>query len=142
MLSNTIDADGVSQLEIDKDVLLTRREKNRKKQSMIEWLSDRLNDIFMENLPIENIKELGTVLTYLIGSFAYALFLAVFVYFYYSGYHIARTKSFISLNKNEGDCQAVVTEVSGSWYGTYDGYWLGNGNCFALNNNRYDTCRF
>mmetsp|Transcript_23089 Transcript_23089/g.33818 ORF Transcript_23089/g.33818 Transcript_23089/m.33818 type:complete len:840 (-) Transcript_23089:259-2778(-) len=105
-------------VEIDKD--------NDTNESFYDWFINKINEMFIENIPLESIKELQPQFMYIFGAVSYILSLGCFIYFCYSGYSEARTKSYIALNNDDGECTTVPKAVSGQWLASYDGLYTGD----------------
>ena len=61
----------------------------------------------------------------MVGSIAHAATIACLVYFIYTGYSVAINKQFISISSEDGDCEALSRENSGSYLATDTGFWEG-----------------
>jgi hypothetical protein len=81
---------------------------------------------FVETIPSESIKELEPKYLYSFGAVAHLFSLTCFIYFIWKGYTNAMSVQFISLNKNDGRCSAVVKPVTGTFLGDLRGQWFGN----------------
>ena len=56
---------------------------------------------------------------------SYSIALACLIYFSYSGYREARSKSFVALNEDDGVCDNVPKTVNGQFMGSVNGIWEG-----------------
>jgi hypothetical protein len=101
-----------------------------------EWLLKKLDTAFVENIPVESMKELPTNYMYLFGFVAYVASFTCFLYFAYTGYHQMTSKKFITPNLNDGDCQAVLRAVDAVYLGDRLGMWSGD-NLFQYSNALY-----
>jgi hypothetical protein len=81
---------------------------------------------FVETIPSSSIKELQPKYLYSFGAIAHLFSLACFVYFIWTGFKNAMSVQFISLNKEDGRCQAVLKPVTGTFLGDIQGQWFGN----------------
>jgi hypothetical protein len=93
--------------------------------SFYEWLMIKLETAFIENIPVESMKELPTNYMYTFGMVAYVASFACFFYFIYTGYNQMTTKQFITPNSDDGDCVAVLRPVDGEYFGDRLGFWSG-----------------
>ena len=53
--------------------------------TMMEFIMDKANEVFIDNLPVESITQLGKKMTYLIGFLFYTFSLVVFINFFITG---------------------------------------------------------
>ncbi|CAE7691809.1 unnamed protein product, partial [Symbiodinium microadriaticum] len=56
---------------------------------------------------------------------SYAIALTCLVYFSYTGYQEARSKSFVALDRSDGVCVAVPKTIGGQYMGSHGGVWEG-----------------
>lgn len=121
-----------------------------KEATFIEWFSAKLHDAFVNNIPLESIKELQSTYMYIFGVLAYALSVSCFIYFVYTGYSNALVKEYISLDSNDGNCRSVQKPITDVYYGSSTGIWSGSsGFKFAsalylleFNNYNYDNSHY
>jgi hypothetical protein len=73
----------------------------------------KIDGMFVDNIPMDAIKELPARYMYLGGIIAYAGAIACFVYFIYNGYDTARNTEFISLSEDDGECEPVTRQNTG-----------------------------
>jgi hypothetical protein len=90
------------------------------------WLSNKLRSTFIENIPLDAIKELPSTFMYALGTLAYSLSITCFFYFIITGYNRQMSVHFISLSSSDGDCKPVKTLNTGSYLASSNGYWTGN----------------
>jgi len=101
-----------------------------------EWLQAKLDSIFINNIPLDSVKELPTLYMYAFGLLAYMMSVSCFVYFIYTGYQEERTKAFIALDPSDGVCDKVPKSVNGQFYGDFSGKWEGTDG-FQYSNSLY-----
>jgi hypothetical protein len=94
--------------------------------SLKEWLRLKFNEIFVDNFPLDALKDLPVRLMYIMGSLSYLLLVAVFIILFYTGYLRAVNQKFMSLQQDAGNCNVVTKHVDGTFVGTSDGYWTGS----------------
>jgi hypothetical protein len=97
----------------------------QEQESFKEWILAKLDSMFVDNIPMDAIRELPTRYMYLGGSITYIGALVCFIFFLYSGYDTARNTEFISLSETDGECYAVTRENSGIFLATDTGFWEG-----------------
>jgi hypothetical protein len=93
--------------------------------SFYEWLMAKFETAFVENIPVESMKELPRNYMFAFGMIAYLGSFACFIYFIYTGYDQMTTKQFITPNSNDGDCTAVLRPVDGEYLADRLGFWSG-----------------
>lgn len=93
--------------------------------SFTEWFLYKLDILFVENIPLESIKELQPIYMYIFGFISYILAMGCFAYFAYNGYKAARTKEYVAVDKAGGECQEIPKSVSGSWLASQSGLYEG-----------------
>lgn len=104
--------------------------------TLYEWLVSKIDEAFVENIPLDSMKELPANYMYLFGFIAYIASLFCFLYFTYTGYIQQTTKEFITPNSNDGDCSTVLRTVDGTYYADFIGQWSGESN-FQYSNALY-----
>jgi len=65
---------------------------------------------------------------YMSGFLINSFIIAVFVFFVYTLYSTDQASKFISLDPSSGSCTAVPKSITGTYYGTWDGYGSGTVN--------------
>lgn len=103
-----------------------------------EWLIAKLDRAFVENIPVESMKELPPRYMYIFGVFAYVASFACFIYFAWEGYRQLTTKEFITPNSNDGDCHSVLRSVDAVYLGDRLGMWSGD-SLFQYSNALYQV---
>jgi hypothetical protein len=110
-----------------------------------EWIYQKCHTAFVENMPLDSLKELPGYYLYIFGFLAYTAALTCFVYFVCTVYLQSMKQKFVSLDKvNDGaECEPVSREVGGTYYADFVGNWQGN-NEFQYSNAPYrlDLTRF
>lgn len=106
-------------------------QKNEEKEStaeqkLNEFVWSQLDNFFVENIPIEYLKNLAGCYLYSFGIFAYCVLLVVFFYFFYTNYVNSINQAFISLDDDSGTCETVPVPITGSFLADRNGYWYGN----------------
>lgn len=92
-------------------------------ESMKEYLLRTLNKTFIDNIPVDEVKELPPFYMYLVGSILEVGTLGLFIYLVYSGYVQGVNQQFMSLQSSSGICTPVLTPVTGSYYIDTQGLW-------------------
>ena len=90
-----------------------------KTESLYEFVLRTLDETFLDNIPMDSIKDLPRFYLYLFGALAELMSLAIFVYFFLAVYHQGVTQFFISIQQDSGDCSTVAKAVSGSYMVQY-----------------------
>lgn len=60
-------------------------EEPRNVQSLKQFVFKKADDLFLENLPVESIKQLPPFYKYSFGIAVFCVFLGTFIYFVYAG---------------------------------------------------------
>ena len=112
----------VQKLEVDPTFT-----EGSQEESFSDWIKRKLNEIFVDNIPLSAIKDLPVYFMYSIGAFAYVLSIACFIYFIVVGYHSGMNTKFIALTGSTGDakCEPIPRGITATYYATTDGYWSG-----------------
>lgn len=97
-----------------------------REESFVEWIVSKFDNMFIDNLPLDTIKELPPRYMYFTGSIVHITTIACLLYFIYTGYDTATTVQFVSVNDDDGICSEISRQNSGSFLATNDGYWEGN----------------
>lgn len=94
-------------------------------ESLKEWLASKLDAMFVDNIPLDAIKELPERYMYVAGLIAHAAAGACLLYFVLTGYWVATKKEFITVNSDDGICESISRENGGKYLVTDTGYWDG-----------------
>lgn len=103
-----------------------------------EWLMMKFDHAFVENIPVESLKELPLAYMYIFGGVAYVASFACFLYFAWAGYKQLTTKEFITPNSNDGICHSVLRSVDAVYFGDRLGFWSGD-SLFQYSNALYQV---
>lgn len=95
-------------------------------ETLAQFLTRTLDEAFIDNIPMDAIKELPTFYMYVMGAFAELATLGLFIYFVLQGYEQGISTKFISLDQASGACTDVVKSVSGNYMVDTQGIWVGN----------------
>jgi hypothetical protein len=101
-------------------------EAEEEEETFREYALRLMKTKFVETIPSNSIKELQPKYLYSFGAIAHLFSLACFIYFIWTGYTNAMSVQFISLNKEDGRCEAVLKPVTGTFLGDIQGQWFGN----------------
>ena len=96
-----------------------------------------VDDVFINNIPMEAIKDLPKAYMYLLGAIAELGTLALFTYFVYQGYQSGINAKYISLDITSGVCTSVIKSVSGAYIADASGNWAGSSD-FLYSRGIYD----
>ena len=94
--------------------------------TLLEWLSRTCQKMFVDNLPLDSIRELENVYMYIFGFLAYAAGICLFCFFFSQCYSDSRDNAFVSLQIDAGDCIRVLHPVTGHWLISQDGFYEGD----------------
>lgn len=94
-------------------------------ETLRDFLTRKFNDSFVENIPLQSIRDLPTRYMYIFGFLAHAVAITCFIYFTYFGYDELTSSKFLSLDQNSGICVKVTKQVSGVFVGDSFGNWEG-----------------
>jgi hypothetical protein len=97
-------------------------------ETFVQFILRRADEAFIDNIPMDTIKELPTVYMYIMGAFAELASLVLFIYFVLQGYEQGVTTKYISLDPTSGVCVDVVKSVSGAYMVDTNGTWEGHPN--------------
>jgi hypothetical protein len=125
-------------MKVRKNVADKAFTETTKEPTFYEWLLIKLDTAFVENIPVESMKELPTNYMYIFGFIAYIASFSCFLYFAYTGYQQLSSKKFITPNLNDGECQAVLRAVDAVYLGDRLGMWSGD-NLFQYSNALYQV---
>jgi hypothetical protein len=103
---------------------MTKNPKNSKISSLP--LETKILDTLYGTLPIESLKDIPNILTFLIVGIAYCIILFAFLFSIIYGYRILRDEKFLSLSKNAGSCSSVSKVVDSQFMADENGNWEGN----------------
>lgn len=101
-------------------------EQEEKELTLMEWLSLKIDEVFIEYIPLEPIKQLPKNYKYFFGSIAYILSLSILFGFLIWGYRQATHRTFISLHKSDGICDEIPVSVTGTYRADDNGNWEGS----------------
>ena len=105
-------------------------------ETLMEYVQSKLYASFVNNIPLEAIRELPGMYMIVFGVLAYLLSSFCFFYFIMTGFKRALRTEFITLDKGDGVCETIAKQNSGIYYGTSDGEWSGDEN-FWLSRSMY-----
>ena len=91
------------------------QKEEEQSETLYEFIKRTLDEAFLENIPMDAIKELPTFYLYLFGALAELMALAIFVYFFIQVYQQGIAQFFISIQEDSGACSSVTKSVSGSY---------------------------
>ena len=77
----------------------------------------------MDNIPVDEVKELPPLYMYVVGSLLEFGTLALFVYLAYTGFISGKNQKFMSLESSAGDCTTVQTPMTGEYLIDRKGLW-------------------
>jgi hypothetical protein len=83
-------------------------------------------DLFYDNLPSDDIRDLPSFHAFTLGSFIYTISLASFVTFIVFGYLQDRSSKFLAVTSDSGECVSVPKTVSGQFLADVNGEWEGS----------------
>lgn len=109
-----------------KKVIIDELIEQEKELTMIEWLYMKIDDVFVENIPLDPIKQLPNHYKYFFGSIAHIFSLTILIGFLIWGYDQAINKSFISLHSSDGICNEIPLSVTGTYRADIHGVWEGS----------------
>jgi hypothetical protein len=113
----------------DKRKMLTAniiKDDSEQEMSFYEWLIFKLDVMFVENIPLQSIKELQPNYMYFFGFLSYILMTGCFLYFCQQGYLNSRRKEYVAVDQTEGDCEDIPRSVSGAWLASQSGLYEGD----------------
>mmetsp|Transcript_32611 Transcript_32611/g.60933 ORF Transcript_32611/g.60933 Transcript_32611/m.60933 type:complete len:833 (+) Transcript_32611:136-2634(+) len=100
-------------------------EKDNDEESLREYMKRTADEAFVENLPMDALKELPSWYKYAFGMIGYMIALGTMLYFTYTLFQQQTNKSFIALSYDDGDCEPVPTIMTGDFIASYRGMWEG-----------------
>jgi hypothetical protein len=107
-------------------VIIDELIEQEKELTIVEWMSMKINEIFVENIPLEPIKQLPSNYKYIFGTFAHAVTLGILFGFLIYGYQQATHVTFISLHPSDGICTEIPLSVTGTYRADVNGHWEGS----------------
>ena len=102
---------------------MIREEKSE--ESLYDFIARTVDETFVDNIPVESVKELPRFYMYMFGALAEIVFLGIFVYFVISVYDTGTNSRFISLDPTSGVCSEISKAVTGDYVGDTNGIWVG-----------------
>jgi hypothetical protein len=109
-----------------KKVIIDELIEQEKELTISEWMYLKINEVFVENIPLEPIKQLPTNYKYIFGTLAHGVTIALLFGFLIYGYQQSTHRSFMSLHKSDGICNEIPLSVTGTYRADSNGYWEGN----------------
>ena len=97
-------------------------------ESFSEFIVRSMDETFIDNIPMDAIKDLPKFYMYLFGAFGELFSLGVFCYFLWSVYEQGVQQYFISITPSSGQCSEIPKAVSGSYTADENGNWAGSPN--------------
>lgn len=94
--------------------------------TLLSSLHGIAKDIFYDNLPSDDIRDLPSFHAFTLGSFIYTISLASFVTFIVFGYLQDRSSRFLAVTPDSGECISVPKPVSGQFLADVNGEWEGS----------------
>ena len=126
----------IKSLKADQIFLATAQEYKEQQEAetptLREFISAKLNDAFLDNLPSEAIKDLGSIFVYIVGVLAYIILTGTFLYFFYTTFQQLLTTTYISLDPTSGTCVSVSHAVNGLFPASKLGLYIGARKCILL----------
>ena len=115
-------------LDLDQMAAKSKFDGENEDESLKEFLIRSMDETFIDNIPMEAIKDLPKFYMYLFGAFGEIFGLLVFTYFMYSVYEQGVQQQFISITPSSGNCNEIPKSVSGSYIADENGSWAGSSN--------------
>lgn len=106
--------------------MVGKLDKEDTDETMTQFISRTLDEAFIENIPLEAIRELPVFYRYVFGAIAEILMGGMFAYFMWSVYVQGTTSAFISLDMSSGDCKEIKKSITGQYIADTNGVWNGN----------------
>jgi hypothetical protein len=108
-----------------KKVIIDELIEQEKELTMTEWLSMKIDEVFVDNIPLDPIKQLPRNYKYIFGSIAHFFSITILFGFLIWGYQQATNRTFISLHESDGICDEIPLSVTGTYRADVNGYWEG-----------------
>jgi hypothetical protein len=108
-----------------KKVIIDELIEQEKELSMTEWLSMKIDEVFVDNIPLDPIKQLPRNYKYLFGSIAYVFSITILFGFLIWGYLQATNRTFMSLHSSDGICNEIPISITGDYRADQNGNWEG-----------------
>jgi hypothetical protein len=93
--------------------------------SMKEEIVEGFVHRFIDNVPVDIIKEMSASKLLVFGLLAYGIVIGIFLYFSIGGFIQGRKEEFVSLDSSSGQCSEVTRTLTGVYYASSDGLWEG-----------------
>lgn len=104
----------------------------KKEQSSVEsfwgYAVSRLDKMFLDYLPSDDIKAMSPEYLYPIGGFAFLCLLGIFLSVFINGYYTTVNREFLSPSTGttaSKNCVTIPTINTGTYLATQDGHWQG-----------------
>jgi hypothetical protein len=85
-----------------------------------------LKDLFYDNLPSDDIRDLPSIHVFTLGSLIYFISFSAFIVFIVIGYISTRNSKFLAVSTDSGECVPVPKTVSGTFLADINGEWEGS----------------
>lgn len=100
-------------------------------ESFKDYFATKMNDMFLQNLPSDDIKAMSPEYLYPIGGFALMCLLGIFIAVFTNGYMQSLKTEFLSPSSSNNamkNCVTVPTINTGTFLATQNGIWQGQPN--------------
>jgi hypothetical protein len=95
-------------------------------ETLYDFVLRTVDEAFIDNIPMDAIKDLPKFYMYLFGAIFELLSFAMLGYFMYTGYQQGVTSKFISIDPTSGVCYEITKAVTGDFQADANGLWEGD----------------
>jgi len=100
-------------------------DKEDDEETLGDFILRTLDETFIDNIPMDAIKDLPKFYMYFFGAIFELLSFAMLGYFMYTGYQQGVTSKFISITADSGQCSEITRAVTGNFKADESGIWVG-----------------
>jgi hypothetical protein len=102
--------------------------RKKKKATIFRQLVDKFDEIFLDAIPSEDVKQLPPQYLYPLGLIVLTLLLGIFIALFVPGYEVQVRTKFLSPAdaSSDGRCTDVTISNTGVYLATKDGVWQGS----------------
>ncbi len=107
-----------------KETILLRKKRHNETVSLLHFLSKNLELLYDSIIPVPSLRDLDK--KYVIGFTSFMIILMLSSFFYFFAITFISNLKYVNLSiDNNGICEPVAKSITGLYFGTYYGYWIG-----------------
>lgn len=131
-------SDYVIQRESEKGLDKKKPEEEEEKETLGGFLFKAMKSTVKDNIPIEAVKDLRPKFyMYIFGLLSLASMMALFLYYMYTVFNREMAQRKLTFDDGIGECDAVITPVTGYFTADPSGNWIGMDN-YSYSQGKYE----